>query len=109
MNIISIVLSKKKIISNIMIEKWLTFLLFQTDKTNETDRKKSQHYRLENRPLAMCIDSDYGKTDLYWFDNKFGKKPHWPNCAHPCIDRNFWVTLKTGIMESKLVDAKVEL
>ena len=31
----------------------------------------------------MCIGSNYEKTDLYQFGNKFGKKPLLPNHAHP--------------------------
>ena len=57
------------------------FYIFQTDKTNETVRKKLYRYRSENWYLSVCIGSSYGKTDSYQFSDKFGKN-HTDQIAH---------------------------
>ena len=61
----------------------IVFLIFQTEQTDQTDRKKPHCYKSENWLQAICIGSNYEKTDPYQFDNKFGKKPSRPNRAHP--------------------------
>ena len=57
----------------------IVFLIFQI---NQTYRKKLHCYKSENQLQAVCIGSNYEKTDPYRFGNKFEKKPNRPNCAH---------------------------
>ena len=53
----------------------IVFLIFQTEQTDQTDRKKPHRYKLETRLQVMCISSNYEKTYPY----RFGSVIHLKN------------------------------
>ena len=79
----------------------IVFLIFQTE---QIDRKKPHCYKSDNWPQAVCIGSNYEKIDLYWFSNKFEKKPNRPNRAHPYHHPHIFTKVYFSIQMSYLIN-----